>query len=68
MGSQFVWIPIGEINTTKGKISISLDRYTFDKTGIETSQENKAIYDDSMHVNFEELSSTTFDNIVSKNI
>lgn len=52
-GSQFVWIPIGEINTTKGKISISLDRYTFDKTGIETSQENKAIYDDSMHVNFE---------------
>ena len=67
-GSQFVWIPVGEINTTKGKVSISLDRYTFDKTGIETSQENKAIYDDSMHVNFEELSSTTFDNIVSKNI
>ena len=33
-GSQFVWIPVGEINTTnKGLINIELKRYIFDNDG-----------------------------------
>ena len=43
-GSQFVWIPVGEINTSKGKIIINLNRYTFDtSTGKATPQGNSMI-------------------------
>ena len=39
-GSQFVWIPVGTIQTSKGEITINLGRYTFDSTTGEPSQYN----------------------------
>ena len=37
-GSQFVWIPVGDIETSKGKITINLDRYTFSEDGTKIAQ------------------------------
>jgi len=43
-GSQFVWIPTGTIQTSKGEKTINLDRYTFAATtGDETAQGNNDI-------------------------
>ena len=55
IGSQFVWIPVGDINVStsidsSGKINIALGRYRFDENGIETlvqSQMNKNHYQES---------------------
>lgn len=38
-GSQFVWVPVGNIKKDDGTVvEINLDRYKFDKNGIPTSQ------------------------------
>ncbi len=38
-GSQFVWVPVGNIKKDDGTtVEINLDRYTFDKNGISTPQ------------------------------
>ena len=43
-GSQFVWIPVGEVTKKdKTKVTINLSRYTFDEQGQETNQGDKAI-------------------------
>ena len=45
-GSQFVWIPAGDVKTTdKGIINIELNRYTFDESGKETKQGGNTIND-----------------------
>ena len=37
-GSQFVWIPVGTIQTSKGEVTINLDRYAFADDGTKTAQ------------------------------
>ena len=64
VGSQFVWIPVGTINTENGTETIELNRYTFDSTtGEETPQGENAI-----NTYYQELSESTYGNTVAKNI
>ena len=63
-GSQFVWIPIGEIIKEDGtKSTISLNRYTFDNDGNPTAQNNSII--DNY---YQELDSSNKGNVVAKSI
>ncbi len=44
LGSEFVWIPVGEIKTSETEIvTINLSRYTFDSEGNETDQGSNII-------------------------
>ena len=61
-GSQFVWIPVGEIQTSSGNKEISLGRYTFDNaTGEEIT------YDEIKHTE-DIVSEHIYDNVPAKNI
>ena len=62
-GSQFVWIPVGTIQTSKGEIAINLDRYTFEEDGNEIAQGSKII--DNY---YQELSVSDKGNIAAKDI
>ena len=67
VGSEFVWIPVGEIETKKGKITIDLNRYTFESSGTAIKQyENKI--PDNLEKMCQELSSSDYGNIVAKDI
>ena len=67
-GSQFVWIPVGTIKTSKGKITINLDRYTFaETTGNETAM-GEAEIDEYKGDSCQELSSSTYGNTPARNI
>ena len=67
-GSQFVWIPVGTIKTSKGEITINLDRYTFaETTGNETSM-GEAEIDEYKGDPCQELSSSTYGNTPARNI
>ena len=67
-GSQFVWIPVGTIKTTKGEIPINLDRYTFaETTGNETAM-GEAEIDEYNGDPCQELSSSTYGNTPARNI
>ena len=67
-GSQFVWIPVGKIKTSKGEKSIDLNRYIFNEDGTFTPQNNNKIKDSTMGVGFEELQNSNFENVVAKDI
>ena len=71
-GSQFVWIPIGEIETNKGKITVNLDRYTFASNGDEIAQGTSEIMDGSFlspsQDKDQELVSSVNGNITAKDI
>lgn len=62
-GSQFVWIPVGEIITSKGNITIDLDRYTFDENGNPTEHGDGIIYS-----YYQELKNSTYGNAAGKDI
>ncbi len=66
-GSQFVWIPTGTIHTSKGDITINLDRYTFASNGAETAQGNNDI-DGFNGGPCQELASSTYGNTTAINI
>ena len=67
-GSQFVWIPVGTIKTSKGEITINLDRYTFaETTGNETAM-GEAEIDEYNGEPCQELSSSTYGNTTARNI
>ena len=67
-GSQFVWIPVGTIKTSKGDVTINLDRYTFaETTGNETSMGEKEIKKNNGDI-YEEISSNIYKNITARNI
>ena len=67
-GSQFVWIPVGTIKTSKGEITINLDRYTFaETTGNETAMGEAGI-DEYNGDPCQELSSSTYGNTTARNI
>ena len=71
VGSQFVWIPVGEVTKkNKTKVTINLSRYTFDEvTGKETNHGNNPIRrDDADKYSFEELSISYKGNTTAKNI
>ena len=68
-GSQFVWIPVGKITKADGTtVEINLDRYTFDKNGIPTAQNDSAIAEGGYYnYNYQELA-TGYGNTVAKSI
>ena len=68
-GSQFVWIPVGEIYRKDNEpITINLDRYTFaETTGNETAMEEAEI-DEYNGDPCQELSSSTYGNTPARNI
>ena len=66
-GNQFVWIPVGTIKTTKGDITINLNRYTFESNGDETVQDSKQI-DEMSGDSCQELQNSTYGNSTAKNI
>ena len=63
VGSQFVWIPVGNVKYSGGIKTINLDRYTFASDGTPTGQGDKAINDYC-----EELATSDKGNIVAKDI
>ena len=67
VGSQFVWIPVGEVTKkNKTKVTINLSRYTFDDNGQETDQGDKAISRGSY--DFQELTTSDKGNTTAKDI
>ena len=65
--SQFVWIPVGTVKKADGQTeTVILDRYTFDETGQETEQGDKAIAEQGY--NFKELATSDKGNITAKNL
>ena len=67
VGSQFVWIPVGTIQTSKGEVIINLDRYTFSDEGTEISQGDNEIKEESGQW-FHELGVSNYGNVCAKNI
>lgn len=64
IGSQFVWIPIGDIKTEDEQQNIILNRYTFnEETGEEQAQNDNIIADV-----YQELAESDLGNEVAKNI
>ena len=64
IGSQFVWIPIGDIKTEDNQQDIVLNRYIFnEETGEEQAQNDNIINDV-----FQELPKSDLGNIVAKDI
>ena len=64
VGSQFVWIPVGEVTKKdKTKITINLSRYTFDDNGQKTDQGDKAI-----GTYYQELATSDKGNTTAKDI
>ena len=67
-GSQFVWIPVGTIKTSKGERTINLDRYTFAEiTGNETAMGEAEINEHNGDP-CQELSSSIYGNTPARNI
>ena len=63
-GSQFVWVPVGEITKADGtKTEIKLNRYTFASDGTPT-EKNEEVID----TYFQELATSDKGNTVAKNI
>ena len=66
-GSQFVWIPVGEVTKKdKTKVTINLSRYTFDEQGREEDQGDKVI--GVIGTDFQELATSDKGNTTAKNI
>ena len=62
-GSQFVWVPVGDIKKDDGNIvEIGLNRYTFEEDGTPTPQGENDIK------NFQELETSNNGNTTAKNI
>ncbi len=63
-GSQFVWIPVGEIKGADGVTkTIELNRYTFSTDGTPTAQGENVIGG-----NHQELTTSSYGNITAKNL
>ena len=82
-GSQFVWIPVGDVytsadHTEENKVTITLGRYTFDSTAGEKygkatlvqSAENWEDTSSSVAIStyYKELASSTYGNEIAKNL
>ena len=61
-GSQFVWIPVGDVKTAdEGTVNIELNRYTFDENGTPIAQ-NQNIIDNR----YTEINVSTYGNTTAK--
>ena len=71
-GSQFVWIPVGEIITDScgSTKTITLGRYTFDSTGKETLVQSANNWSQEVAINtyYKELANSTYGNSTAKNL
>ena len=71
-GSQFVWIPVGEIITDScgTTTTITLGRYTFDSTGKETLVQSANNWSQEIAINtyYKELANSTYGNSTAKNL
>ena len=65
-GSQFVWIPVGEIRCEEGSKKIELSRYTFESDGKYNKQDNKQISQEGKY--FNEFATSSADNSTAINI
>ena len=59
-GSQFVWIPVGTIHTSSGDKTITLGRYDFDSSGVESEYSGSYTEDT--------VAEHTYDNTPAKDI
>ncbi len=64
--SEFVWIPVGTIQTKKGTKTITLSRYTFDSNGNSTNKGSNAIAEDGY--NYQELNTGNGNRTAKENI
>ena len=62
-GSQFVWIPLGEVKYENGSKTIELNRYTFSDTGVPTGQGTNTI---SSY--YQELATSNYGNATANDI
>ena len=75
-GSEFVWIPVGKIHSTKGDKEIELKRYVFDRDGTindeltktEPEEQLKESKDITSHYYIEELKDSEIKNTQAKDI
>ena len=71
-GNQYVWVPVGNVKTnTKGDLMpINLGRYTFESNGTETIRQSADDYTSTITIDtfYQELSSSSYGNIVAKNL
>mgnify|MGYP005757394237 CR=1 FL=1 len=74
-GSQFVWVPIGIIETSQGKKGIGLGRYTFDENGDETLMQAAENYENEIQIkdsksgeDYYFIESLTTDNKIAKDL
>ncbi len=62
-GSQFVWIPVGEVKYENGSKTITLNRYTFSSTGTPTGQGANTIGS-----SYQELATSSYGNTTAIDI
>ena len=70
-GSQFVWVPIGDVKTDNlgNSTNITLGRYTFDSKGNETLMQLATEWEQEVKIeNFTETTISNYGNMVSKNL
>ena len=71
-GSQFVWIPVGDVitDTNGSTTTITLGRYTFDDNGTETLVQSAENWSQEVAINtyYKELSTSSYGNATAKNL
>ena len=73
-GSQFVWIPVGEVIDENGdKITITLGRYTFDSNGTKTLVQSAENWSDTsssvaIETKYLELATSSYQNATAKSL
>ena len=69
-GSQFVWVPIGQINNDENIISITLGRYTFNDDGTEHLEQSAENWrkEGIIETYYKELSVSSYGNATAKNL
>lgn len=71
-GSQFVWIPVGDVITDSNEstTTITLGRYTFDTTGEETLVQSAENWSQEVAIStyYKELATSSYGNATAKNL
>ncbi len=71
-GSQFVWIPVGDVITDSNgsTTTITLGRYTFDTTGEETLVQSAENWSQEVAIStyYKELATSSYENATAKNL
>ena len=71
-GSQFVWIPVGDVKTDSGTTKIELGRYTFDNDGtkhlVQSAEKENWKQEVAIDTYFIELAKSSYGNQTAKNL